>query len=179
VFLVSVAVAVPVGSLPIVAAAYAARHGHPAITGWTLAANATGALISGLYGAVKPPASPGRRALTVAALALAVAYLPLAIPLPLAGWLVAAAVAGLPLPVLLGLAFGRVNEVSPPNLVTEANAWVITAFTVGMSAASLLAGVLTDHLASKTAVATIVVAGSVITALGALASAERVEARQV
>ena len=179
VFLVGGAVAVPVGSLPIVAAAFAARHGHPSITGWALAANATGALVSGLYGAIKPPVTAGRRALTLAALALAVAYLPLAIPLPFGLWLLAAAVSGLPLPVLLGLAFGRVNEISPPNLVTEANAWVITAFTVGMSAAALVSGVVTDHLGAKAAVATIVLAGSAIAAVVALASAERVEPSEV
>jgi len=179
VFLVGTAVAVPVGALPIVAAAFAARHGHASITGWALAANATGALVAGLYGALKPPARTTPRALTLTALALAVAYLPLALPLPLGLWLVAAAVSGLPLPVLLGLAFGRVNEISPPNLVTEANAWVITAFTVGMSAAALVSGVITDHLGTKTAIATIIVAGSAITALVALASAERVQPGQV
>ena len=179
VFLVSVAVAVPVGALPIVAAAYAARHGHPSITGWALAANATGALVSGLYGALRPPGAVGRHALTLTALILALAYLPLAVPLPLGAWLVAAAISGLPLPVMLGLAFGRVNEISPRNLVTEANAWVITAFTVGMSAASLSAGVVTDHLGAKAAVAAIVIGGSAVTALVALASAERVQPREV
>ena len=92
---------------------------------------------------------------------------------------VAAAISGLPLPVMLGLAFGRVNEISPRNLVTEANAWVITAFTVGMSAASLSAGVVTDHLGAKAAVAAIVIGGSAVTALVALASAERVQPREV
>jgi len=106
-------------------------------------------------------------------------YGQVALPLPLGLWLVAAAVSGLPLPVLLGLAFGRVNEISPPNLVTEANAWVITAFTVGMSVAALVSGVVTDHLGAKAAVATIVLAGSAIAALVALASAERVEPGQV
>jgi len=48
-----------------------------------------------------------------------------------------------------------------------------------MSAAALLSGVITDHLGAETAIATIIVAGSAITALVALASAERVQPGEV
>ena len=174
VFAVAFGGAVPVGALAIVAAAYAARHGDSSITGWALAANAGGALASGLYGAVRPLAAAPSRAITWAGLALATGYLPLAFPLPVALWLLAAGVSGLALPVVLGLVFQRVNEVSPPNLVTEANAWVVTAFGVGAAIAALGAGVVTDRAGPGTAIATVVLSAAGITALASLASAERV-----
>jgi len=174
VFAVAFGGAVPVGALAIVAAAYAARHGDSSITGWALAANAGGALASGLYGAVRPLAAAPSRAITWAGLALATGYLPLAFPLPVALWLLAAGVSGLALPVVLGLVFQRVNEVSPPNLVTEANAWVVTAFGVGAAIAALGAGVVTDRAGAGTAIATVVLSAAGITALASLASAERV-----
>jgi MFS family permease len=171
VFVAAFAGAVPVGALAIVAAAFAARHGDSSITGWALAANAGGALISGLHGAIRPLTTAHTRTLVLAGLGLAAGYLPLALPLPVWLWLVAAGVSGLALPIVLGLVFHRVNEISPPNLVTEANAWVVTAFTVGAAIAALLAGIVTDHLATRTAIAVIVLAGSAVTALGCLASA--------
>jgi MFS family permease len=170
VFLVALACGVPVGALAIVAAAFAGRHGDSAITGWALAANAGGALVSGLYGAVRPYAGASARTMTLSGVALAVGYLPLAMPMPVWLWLVAAGVSGLALPVVLGVVFQRVNVVSPPNLVTEANAWVVTAFTVGAATASLLAGIVTDRLQPSTAIAVIVLAGSAFTALVCLTS---------
>src|SRR3954471_15763514 len=185
VFVVAFSSAVPVGALAIVAAAFAARHGETSITGWALAANAGGALISGIYGAIRPLTTAHTRTLVLAGLALAAGYLPLALPLPVWLWLIAAGVSGLALPVVLGLVFHRVNEISPPNLVTEANAWVVTAFTVGAAIAALLAGIVTDHLAAETAVAVIVLTALTVTAVGCLAiagaerSAERVQSGQV
>lgn len=179
VFAVAFGGAVPVGALAIVAAAFAARHGDSAITGWALAANAGGALMSGLYGAVRPLEAASSRAITRAGLALAVGYVPLAFPLPVGVWLVAAVVSGLALPVVLGLVFHRVNEVSPPNLVTEANAWVVTAFGVGAAIAALGAGVVTDRLGSTAAIATIVLTAAAVTAVASLASAERVQPGQM
>jgi hypothetical protein len=164
VFLVALATGVPVGALAIVAAAFADRQNASSITGWALAANAFGALVAGLYGAVRPITSSSARTLTAAGLALAVGYLPLALPLPVGLWILAAAVAGLALPVVLTLVFQRVQLLCPPNLLTEANAWVITAFGLGAAVAALLAGIVTDHLRDTAAIATVVLAGTVFTA---------------
>ena len=168
VFVLALGSAVPVGALAIVAAAFAAKHGDSSITGWALAANAGGALVSGLYGAVRPLRSthPGTRA--VAGLALAAGYLPLALALPVPLWLLAAGVSGLALPVVLGLVFSHVNEIAPANLVTEANAWVVTAFTFGAASAALLAGVGTDHLGRGTAVPVLVLSSAAIAAAAPL-----------
>jgi MFS family permease len=175
VFLLALGSAVPVGALAIAAAAFAAKHGDSALTGWALAANAGGALISGLYGAVRPVRSATARTRTLAGLALAVGYLPLALPLPVALWLLAAGVSGLSLPVVLGLVFHHVNEIAPANLVTEANAWVVTAFTFGGATASLVAGVVTDHLGGGSAVPVIVLGSAAVTAVAALATGRRDE----
>jgi MFS family permease len=170
VFLVALATGVPVGALAIVAAAFADQHGSSSITGWALAANAAGALVSGLYGALRPIDKAGARTLTAAGLALGVGYLPLALPLPVALWIAAAALAGVALPVVLTLIFQRVQLLCPPNLLTEANAWVVTAFGLGAAAAALLAGIVTDHLRPATAIPTMIVAGAVFTAAVCLLS---------
>jgi MFS family permease len=173
VFLVALAAGVPVGALAIVAAAFADRHGSSSITGWALAANAAGALLAGLYGAVRPLTGASSLALTTAGLALAAGYLPLALPLPVAVWILAAALAGVALPIVLTLVFQRVQLLSPPNLLTEANAWVVTAFGLGAAVAALLAGVVTDHLRSSAAVPTLVLAGAAFTTVVCLLSYRR------
>lgn len=164
IFLVASGCAVPVGALPLAAAAYAQRHGSSSLTGWALAANAAGALTAGLYGAARPNLRTGAAALTGMALALAAGYLPLALPLPVAGWLAACWLSGLALPVVLGLVFSRIQLECPPNLLTEANAWVITAFGTGAAAAAFAAGLVTDHLAPASAVPTVVLGAAVLAA---------------
>lgn len=173
VFVVVLASAVPVGALAIVAAVFAARHGNSSITGWVLAANAAGALAAGLYGAVRPGTRASARALALAGLAMAAGYLPLSLAPPVAAWLPLAAVAGLALPVVLSLAFQRIQLRCPPNLLTEANAWAVTAFGIGAAVAALLAGVVADHMARGTAIPVIVIACAAVTALGSLLSYRR------
>lgn len=165
VFVPTLACGVPVGALAIVAAAYAAQHGSTSITGWALAANAAGALAAGLYGAVRPGGRTGSAALTVAGLALAAGYLPLAIPLPVAVWIPLCTLAGVALPVVLSLVFQRVQLLCPPNLLTEANAWVVTSFGLGAAVAALLAGIATDRLDEAAAVPAVVIAGALVTAV--------------
>ena len=163
VFVLALGSAVPVGALAIVAAAFAARHGDSAITGWALAANAGGALVAGLYGAVRPlaAADAGTR------------------PSPAWRWprVPAARAAAARAALAAGRRRGRLGAAGrarrwcsrrstrsrPANLVTEANAWVVTAFTFGAAAAALLAGVVTDHLGARTAIAAIVIAAAAIT----------------
>ena len=102
IFVVALASGVPVGALAIVAAAFADRHGSAAITGWALAANAAGALASGLYGAVRPLAQRRRRDADRGRPGPG-ARLPAAgVPFPVAAWIAAAALAGVALPIVLG-----------------------------------------------------------------------------
>ena len=173
VFLVALAAGIPVGALPIVAAAFADLRGTSALTGWVLAANATGALGSGLWGAVRPNPRSDARMLAAAGLAHAIVYLPLAIVSPTALWLVAAFVSGLALPVVLGVVFQRIQERCPPNLMTEANAWVVTAFGLGAAVAALLAGIVTDRVSAATAITSVVLSAAACTAIGCAASYRR------
>lgn len=164
VFVVTFAYGVPVGALAVVAATFAEHHGSSAITGWVLAANAVGALGSGLFGAIRPDAFGGVSP-TAAGLGLAAGYLPLALPLPVGGWIGAAVISGLALPVALTVVFQRVQAICPPNLLTEANAWVVTAFGLGAAGAALVAGVVADHLRAGTAIPVLVLADAAFTAV--------------
>lgn len=163
IFVATFGCGVPVGALAVVATAYADDRGSSAITGWVLAANAAGALASGLYSATR--SRPLTSSVTVAGLALSLGYLPLALPLPVVAWALAAALSGLALPVVLTAVFSTVQRVCPPNLLTEANAWVVTAFGLGAAGAALGAGVVSDHLHGGAAVAVIVLSGAVLTGL--------------
>ncbi|MGH8862627.1 MAG: MFS transporter [Jatrophihabitantaceae bacterium] len=167
-FVVAVAVAVPVGAFPIVAAAFADRHGSSSITGWALALNAGGALVSGLYGAVRPLQHATSRGVTATGLLLALGYLPPALPLPTPLWLVTAATAGLALSVVLGMIFQRIQELAPANLLTEANAWVVTSFGLGSAVAALVAGVVIDRLHGGAAIPVILGAAALVTAMTCL-----------
>ncbi len=168
VFVATLGCGVPVGALAVVAAAYTQRHGGGSITGWVLAANALGALAAGLLGAARPRTF-ARAGVTGAGLALAAGYLPLALPVPVGAWLALAFVSGLALPPALTVVFGEVQARCPPNLRTEANAWVVTAFGVGAASAALVAGVLADH-AGHSAVTVVVLLDSVVTVVLCLAA---------
>lgn len=163
VFVATLACGVPVGALPVVAAAYAQARSGASITGWVLAANALGALATGLLGAARPRLF-ARAGVTALGLALAAGYLPLALPAPVPVWLVLAVVSGLALPPALTAVFARIQATCPPNLLTEANAWVVTAFSVGAATAALVAGVVTDH-AGHHAVAVVVLGEAALTAV--------------
>jgi MFS family permease len=164
-FAVALGAGVPVGALPIVAAAFAQQHGNSSITGWALAANATGALAAGLYGATRPVRRASTRLMLGASLALALGYLPLGIPVPPAAWLALAALSGMALPVVLSVVFQRVRLTSPASLLTEANAWVVTSFGLGAAMAALVAGLVADKLPADAAIPAVMLGSAVVTAV--------------
>ncbi|SHG82667.1 Major Facilitator Superfamily protein [Jatrophihabitans endophyticus] len=165
-FVATLACGVPVGALAVVAAAYAGGRHSTVLTGWALAANAAGALVAGLYGAAHSEAEPPRLAL--AAAALAGGYVPLALPLPPVAWLPLAALSGLALPVVLTAVFSTVQRLCPPALLTEANAWVATAFGLGAAGAASVAGVVTDRFTADVAVAAVVLGAAAAAAVASL-----------
>ena len=114
--------------------------GSPSLGGWLLAANALGAFAGGLgYGSMPTARAPRRRLLPLTAL-FALGYLPLvaAVPLPVA--IALAVLSGVMLPPVLACAFLAVDELAPAGTVTEAFAWVVTAFSIGSALGSALAG---------------------------------------
>lgn len=126
------------GSLPVAITAYAEAAGHRSLSGWLLAAQATGALIGGLLYTRAGPGSPAR--LPLLAGALTAGFLPLLLmprPLPMA---VLLAICGVSLPPLLTAIFLMADRLAPPGTVAEAFAWVATAFAVGSAGGAALAG---------------------------------------
>lgn len=124
--------------------AYAEVLGDRSWGGWLLAANALGAFIGGVtYGSLRPAPEPRRRLPLLAAL-LAVGYLPLVAEFPLPATVVFAVLSGVLLPPMFACAFMAVDQLAPDGTVTEAFAWVVTAFALGISIGSGLAGVLVD-----------------------------------
>ncbi|RJQ81991.1 MFS transporter [Pseudonocardiaceae bacterium YIM PH 21723] len=141
-----VSLGVVLGVLTIAAVAYQDARNLPGFAGYLLGANALGALIGGLvYGSRTWPVKPRRRfALLVAA--LAVSYWPLA-AMPAPGpMLVAAVLSGLFLAPALACLFTMVGDLVPAGTITEAHAWIISAFVAGQSAGSALAGLTVARL---------------------------------
>lgn len=136
-----VAMAVSVGALTITATAYAERAGEASISSWAIALNGLGALTGALLTARFPfRAAPGRL-LRPLGLVLAALYLPMAFAdAPVRLWLVFAGVAGLTLPVLLTQVFALTPAVVDARHGNEANAWVISAFAVGITVGTIVAG---------------------------------------
>jgi MFS family permease len=166
-----VAAGLPIGVFTISAARIAALGAEPALNGWALAVNAGGALVGALLIARFPSRIPPARALRIVLLLLAVLYVPTAaFGLTPALWLVGAFLAGLSLPPLLTQVFAITASATPEAALTEANGWVISAFSVGIGAGTAIAGVLAG--AGGTPGAAVAVLGaSVIAAVGAAAAA--------
>jgi predicted MFS family arabinose efflux permease len=136
-----VAMAISVGALTITATAYAERAGEASISSWAIALSGLGALTGALL-TVRFPfrVAPGRL-LRPLGLVLAALYLPMAFAdAPVWLWLVFAGVAGLTLPVLLTQVFAPTPAVVDARHGNEANAWVISAFAVGITVGTIVAG---------------------------------------
>jgi predicted MFS family arabinose efflux permease len=133
--------AVPVGTLAVLATAYAESHDRPGIGAWAVALNATGALAGALVLARSGLRATPAQALRPLALCLATLYLPLAAwGLPAGAWLLAAFISGLSLPPLLTQVFAQTPLAVREHHANEANAWVVSAFAIGAAAGTLLSG---------------------------------------
>ncbi|MFD0525100.1 MFS transporter [Paractinoplanes durhamensis] len=154
-----------VGSIPVVLTGYAESAGDRGLTGWLLACQALGALVSGL---LYTRARPGTlRRLPLLAACFTVGYLPLLL-VPAPGLMyVLQFVSGFGLPPLLTAAFLAADRLAPPGTAVEAFAWIFTAFTVGSATGAALAGPLTDATI-RTGFAFAPIAG--LLAIGAMAA---------
>ncbi|TQS46398.1 MFS transporter [Cryptosporangium phraense] len=142
-----------IGTYPVAAAAFSEASGSRGWTTWLVAANALGALFSGVWFSGRSDRVEPGRVLPWLLAGLGVGYLPMAfVPtssgmLPLA--LVFSVVSGLALPPIITLVFLAIDRLAPAGTVTEAFAWLITAFLVGSSIGAAVAGA----IVSTTAVA--------------------------
>ncbi len=137
-------VGVALGVISVAVVTYAdARHVAYA-SGLLLALNAGGAFLGGVLYGRRPRHGPAQRRLVLLMAGLAAGYLPLMWAPPIAVMAVLAALSGVFLAPVLACSFTLVDGLAPPGTVTEAFAWLVTAFGVGSSAGAALAGLAGD-----------------------------------
>lgn len=159
---------VPIGALTITAIAWAGAAGAPALGPVAIAVNAGGALVGALTTAARPFRRSASALLRPLTMVLALLYLPTAaIGAPAPIWLAAAFASGLALPPLLTQAFGETPRLVRDSHATEGAAWVVSMFSVGIAAGTLVAGLLVGGLGAATGVPVAVLVASAVAALGA------------
>jgi predicted MFS family arabinose efflux permease len=161
-------IGVTLGVFSVAVVAYAdARHLSYA-SGVLLALMAIGALIGGIVYGRRPRSGPAYRRLLLLMGGLALGYLPLAWAPGFPVMPVLALISGVFLAPVLACAFTLVDGLAPRGTVTEAFAWVVTAFAVGGSAGAALAGLAGDAAGVRGAFA-VAGAGGVVALLIMLA----------
>jgi MFS family permease len=164
----------PIGVLTITANAYAEQQGDDALGAVAISLNAVGALIGALLIARFPPSRHPRTLLRGIAILLAVLYLPLAASdLEPVLWIALATVAGLSLPPLLTQIFALTPQLVEPAHATEANAWVVSTFGIGIAAGTMLAGIAVDAVGIPFGILVAVVGASALGVAGALCAVPR------
>jgi MFS family permease len=137
-------VGVALGACSVAVVAYAdARHLSYA-SGLLLSLMAGGALIGGITYGRRPRHGPPHRRLVLLMTGLAAGYLPLAWAPPFPLMPVLALFSGVFLAPVLACSFTLVDGLAPRGTVTEAFAWLVTAFGVGSAAGAALAGLAGD-----------------------------------
>lgn len=165
--------AVPVGALTVTATAFGEKY-NSALGAWALALNAVGALGGALLSSRFPFKRAPSRIIRPLALTLAVLYLPTAaVAAPPALWLIFALFAGISLPPLLTQLFALTPLVVRPAHANEANAWVISLFSVGIALGTLVAGTVIDALGTTSGVVVAVSLTVAVAMLGASQASPR------
>ncbi|MCO6004967.1 MFS transporter [Actinoallomurus purpureus] len=137
-------VGLSLGVFSVAVVAYAdARHTSYA-SGLLLALMSAGALIGGIVYGLRPRRGPAYRRLVLLIAGLATGYLPLTWAPGMPVMPVLALVSGVFLAPVLACTFTLVDDLAPRGTVTEAFAWLVTAFGVGSSAGAALAGLAGD-----------------------------------
>ena len=163
------------GSVEVVTVAFAKERGHPAATGWLLAAWALGSLLAGVItGAVRWRTSVHRRfRLGMGVMALTMLPLPF---VPGLGWMaVALFLAGFAISPTLVASMSLVESTVPEGRLTEGIAWVTTGLAAGLAPGAAIAGWVVDVWGTSRGYLVPVVAGLLGAAVAA-ASRERTSA---
>jgi MFS family permease len=174
------AIAIPVGALTIIASRYAELVGLPDVGSWAIAVNGSGALVGAILAPRILPRRPAADLIRPLGVLVALLYLPTAaFGLPPAWWLAAAFVAGLLLPPLLTQVFSHTPETVTEQHRTEANAWVISAFAVGIAAGTLVVGFVVEAVPGGAGIGIAVGATVALGVIGATQAAPRALAPKV
>ena len=163
---------IPIGVILITSAAFAESIGLTSFGAWALALNAAGSFTGAVLVARHPFRAAPHRMIPRLALALTLLYLPTGLSqAPAWLWLGFAFLGGLSLPPLLTQVFSHLARTAPARQLNEANAWVLSAFTVGISAGTLIAGLAVGGAPTvASGITRAVVAGSVLGLVGAVAA---------
>jgi MFS family permease len=137
-------VGIALGVFSVAVVTYAdARHVSYA-PGLLLALMSAGALIGGIVYGRRPREGPAYRRLVLLMTGLAAGYLPLAWAPPFPVMPLLAVCSGVFLAPVLACTFTFVDRLAPRGTVTEAFAWLVTAFGVGSAVGVALAGLAGD-----------------------------------
>lgn len=153
VMMICALIAIAFGTIDIVAPAVAEAAGRPGLTGFILGAFALGSAVGGfVYGSrMWPGTRVGRLQLMAVIITAGMGVLSLGVD-RLVLFVIMAMATGLLIAPMIIISFALVDDLAPDSVVTEAIAWVNTAFTVGAAVGSSVAGRLVDSLGIRQAV---------------------------
>jgi MFS family permease len=172
----SLGIGVAVAAIELGMTALATEHDARALAGALIAAQAAGSLVGGLgYGSRSWGPDAGRR-LMLFALIMALTTLPLLFASSLPSAFVLMLISGVALAPTVSVLYTLLDSVAPRGTGTEATGWVLTAFVVGVSAGTGLAGAAVAASGPHAGIA-VGVAGAVLTISAAWLGRERLEGR--
>jgi hypothetical protein len=173
---VSLGIGVAVAAIELGMTALATEHDARALAGALIAAQAAGSLAGGLaYGGRTWGSDAGKR-LGLLALALIVTTLPLLFASSLASAFFLMLISGVALAPTVSVLYVLLDSIAPRGTATEATGWVLTAFVVGASAGTALAGAAVAASGPHAGIA-VGMAGAALTAAVSWLGRGRLEAR--
>jgi MFS family permease len=139
------------GSMEVVTVAFTDEQGRIGLSGAVLAVWAFGSLLAGLlYGTVQWTIPPGRRFL-LAVLVLAAGISPVLLAGSVAQLAMLIALGGFAISPTIIAGNALVQDLVPPQRLTEGLTWVISAIGIGMSGGAALAGAAVDRMGAQEA----------------------------
>jgi predicted MFS family arabinose efflux permease len=160
----SLGIGVAVAAIEVAITALATDHDARALAGALIAAQAAGSLLGGLaYGSRSWGPDAGRR-LMLLAVVLPVTVTPLLFASSLASAFPLMFISGVALAPAVSVLYTLLDSAAPRGTATEATGWVLTAFVVGVSVGTGLAGAAVNASGVEAGIA-IGLAGAVLTAL--------------
>jgi predicted MFS family arabinose efflux permease len=140
------------GLLDVAVPAFAKAHGSPALAGLLLAALAVGSMIGGVIYGSRPRKVSGVRYAQLCTLQ-AVMTVPLVFSDSTLALGLSMGIAGLTVAAISTVSFGLLDIVAPPGTDTEASAWVLTAYQLGLAAGTAAGGLIVDGPGTRVAFA--------------------------